>query len=237
MDRFFSLDSPFISFMNKVADLVILNILVIVCSIPVFTIGASMTALHYVVLKMVRNEESYIVKTFFKSFKQNFKQATVIWLLMLAVFLILFGDFAIVLYSGIRFPKWTRSVIAGLTILVYFATMHVFPILSRFENTIKDTYRNSLFMGILTLPKTIIMMILWVVPLAILFYVIQLYPFVFLFGFSAPAYVCAMLYNSTFKRFEPEEENTKMADEWFVEEETENPGLEEQGEMRNEGED
>lgn len=51
MGRFFDLDSPLMSALNKLADLIILNILVIICSLPVFTIGASMTALHYVVLK------------------------------------------------------------------------------------------------------------------------------------------------------------------------------------------
>lgn len=234
MGSIFSLDSPFINFMNKVADLIILNIVAAVCCIPIFTIGASMTALHYAVLKMVRNEESYIIKTFFKSFKQNFKQATIIWLMMLAVILILAGDFVIILYSGINFPSWVRSVVAGMAILVVFATMHVFPILSRFENTIRDTYKNSLFMGILTMPKTVLMMVIWVIPIVILLYVVQLYPLVFFFGISAPAFFCAMLYNSTFKRFEPEEE---VSDEWFVKEETENPDLEVQGEESNEGQD
>ena len=76
MGRIFSLDSPLFSFLNKVADLILLNILTMICCLPIITIGASMTALHYVVLKMVRDEESYIVRSYFKSFRQNFKQAT-----------------------------------------------------------------------------------------------------------------------------------------------------------------
>ena len=81
MGRIFSLDSPLFSFLNKVADLILLNILTMICCLPIITIGASMTALHYVVLKMVRDEESYIVRSYFKSFRQNFKQATIIWLI------------------------------------------------------------------------------------------------------------------------------------------------------------
>ena len=77
MGRIFSLDSPLFSFLNKVADLILLNILTMICCLPIITIGASMTALHYVVLKMVRDEESYIVRSYFKSFRQNFKQATI----------------------------------------------------------------------------------------------------------------------------------------------------------------
>ena len=55
--------------MNKVADLCILNIICLVCCIPIVTAGASITAMYYVTLKMVRNEEAYIVRSFFKSFK------------------------------------------------------------------------------------------------------------------------------------------------------------------------
>ena len=84
MGKIFSLDSPFVQFMNRVADIMWLNILFVICCIPVITIGASVTAMYYVTLKMVRNEESYITKSFFKSFKLNFKQATAIWLIILA---------------------------------------------------------------------------------------------------------------------------------------------------------
>ena len=82
MGRFFSMDNKFFTFMNKVADLCILNIICLVCCIPIVTAGASITAMYYVTLKMVRNEEAYIVRSFFKSFKDNFKQATIINLIM-----------------------------------------------------------------------------------------------------------------------------------------------------------
>ena len=83
MDRFFSMDNKFFTFMNKVADLCILNIVCLICCIPIVTAGASITAMFFVTMKMVKNEESYIIKSFFKSFRQNFKQATVINLIML----------------------------------------------------------------------------------------------------------------------------------------------------------
>ena len=90
MDRFFNMDNKFFTFMSRVADLIILNLLCIVCCIPVVTIGPSIAAMFYVTLKMVRNEESYIVRGFFKSFKQNLKQGIVINLIMLAAALLLY---------------------------------------------------------------------------------------------------------------------------------------------------
>ena len=72
MSRLFNLDSPIMVFLSKMADLLILNLLALICCIPIITIGASMTAMSYVTLKMVRDEECYIAKDFFKSFRQNF---------------------------------------------------------------------------------------------------------------------------------------------------------------------
>lgn len=93
--------------LSRVADLMILNMLMIACCIPVITIGASYTAMHYVVLKMIRGEDGYLVRGFFKSFKANFKQATLIWLMMLVVIVVYIGDALIFSFSGISFPcRW-----------------------------------------------------------------------------------------------------------------------------------
>ena len=69
--KIFDLDSPLMNVLNKMADLMWLNILTLICCIPVITAGAALTSMHYVALKIVRNEESYITRSFFKSFKTN----------------------------------------------------------------------------------------------------------------------------------------------------------------------
>ncbi len=213
MGRIFNLDSPLFSFLSKLADLIYLNILTMICCIPVFTIGASMTALNYVVLKIVRDEEGYITKAYFKSFKQNFKQATIIWLILLCVIGVLAGDAIIMRYATIEFPSWLGLLLMVMGFSLLFAVMHVFPVLAKFENSIKHTFKNSLLMGILSLPKTLLMIVCWILPIVVLVFFIQALPVVFALGISGPAYLCALLYNKTFKRFEPEE---KDADEWTV---------------------
>lgn len=216
MGRLFDLDSPVFSFLSKMADLIYLNILTFICCIPIITVGASMTALNYVVLKMVRNEEGYITRSFFKSFKQNFKQATVIWLMILAATAVLAGDAFILSYSGLVFPSWLRIAVTVVGVVLMFTLMHVFPVLSRFENSIKNTFKNSLFMGILTFPKTLLMMVCWMVPVVITAFFLQALPLVFAFGISGPAFACALLYNKTFKRFEPAGEIVSD-EEWTME--------------------
>ena len=79
----FNYDNPVWRFIGKLGDLMILNILWVICSIPIFTMGASTTAVYYVTMKLVRGDDGYTLRNYFKSFKDNFKQATVICLLML----------------------------------------------------------------------------------------------------------------------------------------------------------
>ena len=171
MGGIFNLDSPLMQFLGKVADLMWLNILAMICCIPIFTAGASLTALHYMSLKIVRGEECYITRGFFKSFKQNFKQATIIWLILLLAILIMVGDIYIMKNSGLEFHIVLKVIIGVVAFLIIFAAMFVFPVLSKFDNTIKNTVKNAFIMSILQFPKTILMIILWVVPpvVAILF--------------------------------------------------------------------
>lgn len=215
MGRFFNIDSPIMSGLNKLADLIWLNILAFFCCIPIVTVGASITALNYVALKMVRDEEGYVTKEYFKSFKQNFKQATIIWLIMLLVTAVIIGDLFIFIFTDIAFPSWVRVALVAISVLAVFATMHVFPILARFENTVANTFKNSFYMGILHLPKTILMMVIWAVPTLISLYLFQAFPLVIGLGISGPVFLSAMLYNKTFKKFEPEEE-TEEDSEWTV---------------------
>ena len=170
-------------FLTRVADLMILNILVIVCCIPIITAGAAFTGLHYVLLRIVRNEEGYIARGFFKSFKENFKQATIIWLIVLVFLAIFVGDLLIFNYSAIEFPKALVIVLLALFMTVAMTVSYVFPVLSRFENTVFNTIKNALFMGILNFPKTILMMVLYVAPIVILYFFPMAVPLVLLFGF------------------------------------------------------
>lgn len=220
MGRVFALDSPIMNGLGKLADLIWLNILAAICCIPIFTIGASLTALHYVVLKIVKNEEGYITKSFFKSFKQNFKQATLTWLIMLAVVLLLTADFMIFRFSDIAFAEWFQIALVAVAVLFLLATMHLFPLLSRYENNIRTTYKNSLLVGILHLPKTFIMMLCWIIPVAIIIFVPRLLPVAFLLGISGPAFLNALLYKKSFQQLEPETEE-KSDEEWTVAENSE----------------
>ncbi len=200
--KIFDLDSPLMNVLNKMADLMWLNILTLICCIPIITAGAALTSMHYVALKIVRNEESYITRNFFKSFKTNFRQATLIWLLLLLIAAILGGDYYIITKSGIQFSQVLIVLIMAAGVLVICTALYVFPVLAKFDNTIMGTIRNAFIMSILQLPKTLVMLVMAFFPLIIYLVSLRLIPIIFLFGLSLPAYASAMLYNKFFQKLE-----------------------------------
>lgn len=200
--KFLSIDSPLMNILGKMADLMWLNILTMICCIPVFTAGAALTALNYMALKIVRNEECYITKGYFKSFKENFKQATVIWLLVMVVAAVVAGDVYIILNEDIELNNIIKILIMIAGVLAIMTTVFVFPVLAKFENNVMGTLRNAFFMSIWQFPKTILMLVFMAVPIVVLFVSYRAFPFVFLFGFSAPAWGAALLYNKTFRKLE-----------------------------------
>lgn len=197
--------------MGRVADLMILNILCIICCLPVVTAGASITAMFYVTLKMVRNEEAYIAKSFFKSFKQNFKQATIINIIML-----LTGAF---LYMDIRISGQLSGSMSKVFTIVFFMFavfyllifIYVYPVLAKFDNTIRNTFTNALLMSIRHLPYTALMVLVTLCPVAIMFipsaqvWSILLLVFI-LVGFSAMAYTNSIFFVKIFDHYIPKEE-------------------------------
>lgn len=215
--KLFDLDSPLITFLNKVADLMWLNILTLICCIPVVTAGAAFTAMHYMALKIIRNEECYITKGFFKSFIANFKQATLIWLLFVVVGGVLIADFYIVYEMELEINRYISIGLMSIAILVVFTFMFAFPMLAKFENTIMGTLKNAFVASMLQFPKTILMIIMNIIPVVLALFVYQVFPLVFLFGMSLPALGAAWLYNGFFKKLEAqmngEEEPGQISEE------------------------
>lgn len=218
MGNFFNMDNKFFVFMGRVADLIILNLLCVVCCLPVITAGASITAMFYVTLKMVRNEESYIVRSFFKSFKENFKQATIINVIMLITGLMLYFDLSIVKDMDGGLYKALFCVFVAFTFLYLLIFLYIYPVLSKFYNTIKNTFVNSFLMAIRHLPYTFLMLIISVVPVAVFFIPsAQIQSIVLmlmvLMGFSVVAFINSRFLVKIFDNYMPKEEDGENTEE------------------------
>lgn len=204
----FNYDGPLMHFLNKLSDVVILNILFIVCCIPVFTIGASCTALYSVTLKMAKNEESYVTKTFFKAFKDNFKISTACWLILALIGVLLLIDYRIApqMFKGLAFVL--QAVFAALGIVLSIVFLYIFPYIARFENTVKNSFKNAILIGILNLPFTLLMLVITIgVPVISSFIGLQISGlFWILLGFTLIAYVNSIFFRKVFYKYEPHEE-------------------------------
>lgn len=219
MNGMFDIDSPLMQTLGRLADLMILNFLTMICCIPIFTAGAAFTALDYMCLKLVRNEENYLIRGYFKSFKENFKQATGIWLIILWVIAAVAGDIFIMYYAPVEFPFIIRMAVLFVSIVTLCTSMFVFPMQAKFVNPVFKTIKNAFKASLLQFPKTLLMIGLFFVPILAVMYTNFLVPIVFLFGFSFHSYLSALLYNKFFQRIEDAaiknsaHENTKKIDE------------------------
>ena len=204
--KFFNMDSPVSRALTRLFDLVLLNILTMLCCIPIVTAGASFTAMHYVLLHMVRNEEGYIARSFFKAFRQNFRQATIVWLTVLPFLLIYAG---IYVFFGRNADG--RITIAGIAVLaaavvLFPFLLFLFPLLARFETSIRQLYRNTVLLtfgnGKVSVLMVLAHLVFWYAIYKWLAYIAFLIPLLF---FTLPGYLSAVLYTPVLKKYEPEE--------------------------------
>ena len=152
--KFFSYESPFSQTLLKLAYSCYLNLLWLICSIPVFTVGASTVALYSVTLKIVRDRDGNLTRQFFKAFRENFRQATILWLILLGVGLFLAGD-GYILYHLFRSSQGAASVLWTLVSALVIAAslayavvlLYVFPLIASVVNSNWAMLKNSFFIG------------------------------------------------------------------------------------------
>lgn len=201
--KFFSFDGPFARTMGRVFDLVLLHVLWVICSLPIITIGASTTALFTVTLKMVRDEESYILKGYIKAFKSNFRQATKLWLIVAAAFLWLLLILKICMDGDMELLKAAGLANAALMVIVFLGALYVFPIQAVFENTVGNILKNSVICSLRYLPYSLAMAAVIVIPILITGFVEEVFPLMitlWIFGGSSLiAYADSYLLNKVFK--------------------------------------
>ncbi len=225
MGNFFNMDNPFFTTLGKICDLLFLSLIWTLVCIPVVTIGPANTALYYATVKVIRRERGYLMREFFKSFKLNFKRAAIIGVILTVAFVVLGFDL-IWAYANLG-SGTTSSILFGVFVaitflLVSFST-YAFPVLSRFDMTIKQLSKAAIFMSIRHLPSTVAMVIITAAGIiGVLFIPILM--------FVVPATVVllnSLLMERVLKKYmpkaeeNPDEENPDgehpVKDEWYLE--------------------
>ena len=198
MGKLFDYEHPFLRLLSKISDLFVLNLMTLVLCLPIVTIGASITAAHYTALKLHRGE-NYVMSNFWKSFKENFKQSTIIWIIFALFFVVEYLAF-ITLSNGTSETDLTmQGVIVATGVFGICFMLWVFPLQSKFVNKIPKTIYTSFIMTFKHIIRTVLLLALFVLPFLL---PAEGFPVILLFGFSVPIYLSAMIYNKPFKKME-----------------------------------
>ena len=207
------IDNGVTRFLGKVADFMFLNLLWIVCSIPIITIGASTTAMYSVMLKLVKNEEGYIVKGFLKAFKENFRQSTLMWLLYLVFGIVIVVDFMLLRMMSPSIRTVMQVFLIFMTILLISMGIYGFPLQASYENRIKNTLKNALILTVAKMPYTLLMLVITVVPVVVTFLTVRTLMLGFLvwllLGVSLIVWLNSLLLRRVFLVFEDIETSEK----------------------------
>lgn len=195
-------DSPLMRFLSKLADFLIIDLLTLFLCVPIITGGAAITALNYCALKIVRDDEDGIFKMYFRSFKQNFRQSTVIWLICLLVGGFLGFDFYM-LYAdenSIAGYLFWGLVLAAALLLFLMST--VFLVQSKFVNPVLKTIKSAFVLSLRNFPITLLVVLSMIAIPVLCFFAPVALPIGLCSMFSFPAFVAAKFYDKPFKAME-----------------------------------
>lgn len=167
MGKLFSYDSGIIRTLNKIVDCVFLNFLWILFSIPIVTAGAATTALYYTANKVIRHDRSHVWREFWHAFKTNFKQSTVVWVLLLGVYWLLIANCLFFVKMIPNKPMLVFNIISICLVVIWM--LQVFPHIARFENKLKAIMKNCALMGIRHILRSLLLLLLFAVAIVLLF--------------------------------------------------------------------
>lgn len=188
----FDPESPVMQFLSRFCDIVILNVVFLLTCLPILTIGAANAAMYDVVFRMDTEREEKLLRTYFRAFKENFRQGTVVWLLL--------GLFGAATYINmVRFSDmggtfgYVLFLVAMLVLVVaLFVFAYVFPLMSQFRNSTRNMLKNALLLSVGNLPRTLVVTVVncfpWVLMLMNLYTFIRMGFLWLALYFAAAAY-------------------------------------------------
>jgi uncharacterized membrane protein YesL len=219
MSNFFNMDNGFFSALGKICDMLFLSVIWTLLCIPIITIGPANTALYYATVKVIRKERGYLFREFFKSFRMNFKRAAIVGVLLTLIMIIL--GFDLMWAWGSNSANYSKgSIMFGIFVAISFLVLsfsiYVYPVLSRFDMTIKQLIKAAAFMSMKHLPSTVAMVIVMAAAFASVIFV----PISIFLVPAIATFVNSLLMERVLKKYMPKSEGTPEEtgrDEWYLE--------------------
>ncbi len=209
-----NIDNPFFEAMGRLGDIILVNLLLLFCSLPLVTIGAAVSAMYGVYLEMAEGTEGRIGVTFFRYFRKGLKKNTIVWSIMLAVGVLFVFDIFFLGYVGMEGIWKVVGVVTGCLVLIWeLLFAWVFAFLANWEGTVRDGAAAAMRMAVLHLPATLIMVVFNNILLICLwmgvFYLAAVIPIYLVAGFGLTGYVNSWFFKKYLLYKENKEEKEK----------------------------
>ena len=205
MKNLFNLENPIFQFLNQVFDLLMVNFLCIVCSLPIVTAGAAIAAMNKVTQDMVLEEDKGVFKRFFRAFRDNFKQATLVWLVLLVAFIAMVCN-GLIVYVFFSASTWLYVALAIPSFVILSMGCYLLHLIPRYEGSVKEHAKNSMILTVVKLPRSIALVALAVAPVLVLYIsrqaFLQTLVFWIIIGIAFLSFVQANVLKEVFRQLE-----------------------------------
>jgi uncharacterized membrane protein YesL len=197
--------NQFFAFTESVGELIILNFWTILCCIPIVTIGASIAAMHDVLIRKKRNEPYTITGSFFRAFKNNFRHATGTWLVFAGIFLFLLWDYELLNQAADRIPGFVEIIVLALMFICVAALQWAFVLVARYSISVRTTIGYA-FTRIIAFPiRTLLLLAVTLIPLYLIVYYPITTPIMLFLGLALVARVQSGIYDRALHVMEDDE--------------------------------
>ena len=197
--------NQFFAFTESVGELIILNFWTILCCIPIVTIGASIAAMHDVLIRKKRNEPYTITGSFFRAFKNNFRHATGTWLIFAGIFLFLLWDYELLNQAADRIPGFVEIIVLALMFICVAALQWAFVLVARYSISVRTTIGYA-FTRIIAFPiRTLLLLAVTLIPLYLIVYYPITTPIMLFLGLALVARVQSGIYDRALHVMEDDE--------------------------------
>ncbi|WP_289301749.1 YesL family protein [Sporofaciens musculi] len=206
----FDMNGPLMYNLGKLANIFLCNVLFCLFSLPLFTIGAALSAL-FACMQAIwdEDEDDIMAKQFWNAFKQNFRQGTVLWLLCLLTFVFLGIYYFIVVSMTGTVGRVYRVSFFMMCLIFLFGFQYLFPLQARYRNSIKNTLKNAWLLSVAALPWTVLSILLVAGAVYLSFFMnpngVSLAVFLWgTLGFGIIAYLNSIFFKKAFQMIDPE---------------------------------
>ena len=205
MERIFPMDGKFFTFITKLSDLLLLNVLFIITCLPILTIGVSLTALYQTTLQLADNTDSYILRNYFSNWKQNLKQGILIWIPSFIMLILCIFNLSVLPHMPQNLYRTTCLCLQFvLLFFLYGIFLYAFSLPKVYRSSCLNTLRNALFMTFKHLPVTCLCLCISVIPSALIILLPKITGWILSFfiviGSSGTAYIHSYILQKVFKK-------------------------------------